>query len=53
VAWVRRHPDGTLAEDYLPDSMIETVRKESGAWVPLYGHTAPDELQSFIAELEG
>ena len=35
VAWVRRHPDGTLTGELLLDSQIEQVRKDSGAWVPL------------------
>lgn len=36
IAWVRVHPDGTYTDEYLPDRMIEQVRKDSGAWVPLF-----------------
>ncbi len=39
VAWVRVHPDGTYTDEYLPDRVIERVRKESGAWVPLVAMT--------------
>ncbi len=35
VAWVRRHPDGTLTDEFLAHKAIETGRKNSGAWVPL------------------
>lgn len=35
VAWVRRHPNGTLTTDVLPHP-IEEVRQRSGAWLPLY-----------------
>jgi hypothetical protein len=44
VAWVRCHPDGTLTDELMPNSIIEVVRKYSGAWVPLFarqqGHPA-------------
>ncbi len=36
VAWVRVHPDGTLAYDLLFEQQIEPARKKSGAWRPLY-----------------
>lgn len=36
VAWVRRHPDGALTAEFLEDAVIEPVRRNSGAWVPLY-----------------
>ena len=36
VAWIRKHPDGLYADELLPNWQIEKVRKESGAWVPLY-----------------
>lgn len=36
VAWVRCHPDGTLTDELMPNSIIEVVRKYSGAWVPLF-----------------
>jgi hypothetical protein len=39
--WVRRHPDGTLTDEVLPDSRVEQVRKDSGAWVPLHVGAAP------------
>lgn len=35
VAWVRRRPDGSLTDEYLPDASIESVRKQSGAWLPM------------------
>lgn len=35
VAWVRRHPDGVLTSELLIDAVIEPVRKNSGAWLPL------------------
>jgi hypothetical protein len=37
VAWIRKHPDGTLSDEMLPNWQIEAVRKQSGAWLPLYG----------------
>ncbi|UQN37276.1 hypothetical protein MTR80_06115 [Alcaligenes aquatilis] len=43
VAWVRRHPDGALTAEFLEHAVIEQVRKDSGAWVPLY--TAPVAAQ--------
>jgi hypothetical protein len=36
AAWVRRHPDGALTAEFLEHDVIEPVRKESGAWVPLF-----------------
>lgn len=36
VAWVRKHPNGKFTGEYLSDGAIEDLRKESGAWVPLY-----------------
>ena len=36
---MRRHPDGTWAKEVLANWQIETVRKNSGAWVPLYDLT--------------
>lgn len=44
VAWVRRHPDGALTAELLEHAVIEPVRKNSGAWVPLY--TAPVAAQA-------
>ena len=35
IAWVRRHPDGALSSEFLADYVIEPVRKNSGAWIPL------------------
>ena len=35
VAWVRRHPDGALTAEFLEDAVISTVRKKSGAWLPM------------------
>ncbi|MDB5822218.1 MAG: hypothetical protein JWR21_922 [Herminiimonas sp.] len=39
VAWVRRHPDGMLTAEFLDDAVIEPMRKNSGAWVPLFAAT--------------
>ncbi|GEM_PF-5094022 len=44
VAWVRRHPDGALTSAFLEHAVIDPVRKDSGAWVPLY--TAPVAAQA-------
>ena len=41
VAWVRRHPDGALTAEFLEHDVIEPVRKNSGAWVPLYTKDQP------------
>lgn len=41
VAWVRRHPDGTLTQDILLDGHIEQVRRDSGAWSALYPLAMP------------
>lgn len=41
VAWVRRHPDGTLTSEFLADAVIESVRKRSGGWLPLGIIAAP------------
>lgn len=41
VAWVRRHPDGTLTREFLADDAIEPVRKNGSAWVPLFTHPLP------------
>jgi hypothetical protein len=35
LAWIRQHPDGTLTNEVLPNWMIEPVRRDSGAWLPL------------------
>lgn len=35
VAWIRRHPDGTLTGEMLTDGAIEPVRKASGGWLPM------------------
>lgn len=42
VAWVRRHPDGTLTAELVADAAIEPIRKNSGAWVPLYAAPSQD-----------
>lgn len=44
VAWVRVQPDGTITEELLPDRAIEKVRKESGAWIPLYAPYGVSEV---------
>jgi hypothetical protein len=36
VAWIRRHPNGALSNEILLHVQVEGVRRESGAWVPLY-----------------
>lgn len=36
VAWVRRHPDGSLTNELLSDVSIDTTRRRSAAWLPLY-----------------
>lgn len=43
VAWIRRHPDGSLTKEVLADTDVRMtdvrmtdVRRESGAWVPLF-----------------
>lgn len=38
VAWIRRHPNGALSNELLIHVQVEQVRRESGAWVPLYTH---------------
>lgn len=45
VAWVRRHPDGSVTNEYLSEQAIEVSRKRSGAWAALI-------LQSEVAELQ-
>ena len=41
VAWIRRHPNGALSNEMLTHVQVEQVRRDSGAWVPLYTHPAP------------
>lgn len=48
VAWVRRHPDGALTSAFLEHAVIDPVRKDSGAWVPLY--TAPVTAQPDLTQ---
>jgi 2-hydroxychromene-2-carboxylate isomerase len=43
VAWIRRHPNGALSNEVLIHVQVEPVRRESGAWVPLY--TSPPQRQ--------
>ncbi|MEQ4616522.1 MAG: hypothetical protein ABN482_00565 [Corticimicrobacter sp.] len=45
VAWVRRHPDGALTAEFLEHAVIETARKRSGAWVPLYAAPVAAQAQ--------
>ncbi len=40
VAWMRKHPDGTLTGEMLTDERIEATRTTSGAWEPLYTKAA-------------
>lgn len=48
VAWVRRHPDGALTAEFLEHAVIETVRKNSGAWVPLYRTPVPAQAKQTV-----
>ena len=41
VAWIRRHPNGALSNELLIHVQVEQVRRDSGAWVPLYTHPTP------------
>lgn len=41
VAWIRRHPNGALSNELLIHVQVEQVRRDSGAWVPLYTRPAP------------
>ena len=43
VAWIRRHPNGSLSNEMLTHVQVEQVRRDSGAWVPLYTHPAPSD----------
>jgi len=47
VVWVRRHPDGALTAEFLEAETIEPVRKQSGAWIPLY--TTPQPCPDCVA----
>lgn len=49
VAYVRRHPDGALTAEYIESELIEPVRKNSGAWLPLF-LSPPAGTESIIAE---
>lgn len=51
VAWIRKHPDGTLTSELLTDGQIEPVRKESGAWVPLFAAVEAAPTQAAPAGL--
>lgn len=46
VAWVRQHPDGRLTDEYVSDELLESVRKNSGAWVPLYRAAPPQQVDT-------
>jgi len=35
VAWVRWHPDGALSSEFIADDIIEPIRRNSGAWLPM------------------
>jgi hypothetical protein len=50
--WVRRHPDGRLTNEVLSDSVIEQVRKDSGAWIPLFTEHQPAPRPGFAEQLE-
>lgn len=51
VAWIRKHPDGKLTSELLPDWAIEGARKESGAWVPLFTAVKVAPTQAAPAKL--
>jgi len=50
VAWIRKHPDGTLSDDLLPNWQIEPVRKNSGAWMPLYAAPQAEQREPLSDE---
>lgn len=52
IAWIRRHPDGRLTDEVLPNWRIEEARKQSGAWTPLYAQQADAELARLRAECD-
>lgn len=45
--WYRPSSDGGY-EGPIPHSSIEEVRKNSGAWHPLYAHPAPQPLKRAV-----
>lgn len=48
VAWIRRHPNGALSNELLTHVQVEQVRRDSGAWVPLYTHPAPSVPDGWV-----
>ena len=51
VFWYRPRSDGSI-EGPILDSLIEEVRKASGAWVPLFAGPQPDRVAELEAEVE-
>ena len=52
VAWIRRHPNGALSNELLTHVQVEQVRRDSGAWVPLYTHPAPSVPGDVVRDAE-
>lgn len=52
VAWIRRHPNGALSNELLIHVQVEQVRRDSGAWVPLYTHLAPGVPDDVVRDAE-
>ena len=52
VAWIRRHPNGALSNELLIHVQVEQVRRDSGAWVPLYTHPAPGVPDDVVRDAE-
>jgi len=44
VAWVRVHPDGTYSNELLCEWQIEQVRRDSGAWKPLFAAPQAEQV---------
>ena len=52
VAWIRRHPNGALSNELLIHVQVEQVRRDSGAWVPLYTHPAQSVTNDVVRDAE-
>ena len=50
VAWIRRHLNGALSNELLTHVRVEQVRRDSGAWVPLYTHPAPSVRDDVVRD---
>lgn len=51
--WYRPHSDGLGYDGPINDSQIEAVRRNSGAWVPLYAGPLPSQSASALVGLRG